>query len=98
MFVGFIVVGSGVIGYQFSSHSIEQSNLTKQLKEESKEIQARITASANSYERNRTAEEKRFDQCFLVRSVLLENARKNGSLAEISRSKSYLRDCGIFLR
>jgi hypothetical protein len=91
MFVGFIVVSSGVIGYQFSSHSIEQSNATKRLKAEIKTTEA-------VYQQKLTPNEKHFQKCVSINSALLADARKYGNPSEVSSRKSYLRDCDVFLR
>ena len=91
MVVGFIVVAAAVIGYQFSSHSIEQSKATKQVK-------AEITAMEAAYQQKLTPNEKHFQECISINSALLANAHKYGNQSEVSRRKSYLRDCDVFLR
>jgi predicted negative regulator of RcsB-dependent stress response len=91
MFVGFIVVSSGVIGYQFSSHSIEQSNATKQLKAEIATMQA-------AREQKLTVNEKEFHKCVSVYSILLDEAKKYGDRFEVSKRRAELNDCGVFLR
>lgn len=91
MFVGFIVVSSGVIGYCLSSQSIEQSKATERVKTET-------AAMETAYQKNLTMSEKRYHECVSTYSVLLADAQKYGHPDAVSKRKSDLRDCNVFLK
>lgn len=61
-------------------------------------MKVEITAMETAYQQKLTVNEKHFHKCMSVNSALLADAYKYGNPSEVSKRKSYLRDCDVFLR
>lgn len=79
---GFFVMSSGVVGYQISNQSIEQSKADQQSIEQS---HARTMAYLdNDYSR-----------CMKTFGILLDDAKKYGSPSNVIKARSNLDSCEV---